>query len=95
MTTPNTKTAAAVVAALALAAATLTSFTSEAQAGRRSGLGLGLGLLATGAMIGAATSGGYGAPAYVVEPGYPSCRYVDRYNAFGAYVGTVKICDVY
>jgi hypothetical protein len=84
----------AVLATLTFAAA-LTATGGEAQAGG-SGWGVGLGVgIATGAMIGAAAaSNGYYGPAYVVGPAYRECRYVARYDAFGNYIRTVKVCDV-
>jgi hypothetical protein len=94
MSTALTKTIAAGLAAVALATA-FSAFSTEAQA-RPHGWGVGLGVgLAAGALIGAAAASSvYAGPAYVVAPGY-RCRYVARYDAFGYYVGTQKICDIY
>lgn len=93
MTTKLTKTLAAAAAALTLGTTMLVA-TSEAQARPRWGVGLGVGL-AAGALIGAAAaSNAYAGPSYVVEPGYRrSCRFVERYNAYGEYRGTVKVCE--
>ena len=89
-----TKTMVAGLAAVTLATA-FSAFSTQAQAHHhRWGVGLGVGL-AAGALIGAAAvSSAYAGPAYVVEPAY-RCRYVARYNAFGYYIGTRRICDVY
>jgi len=87
----NTKTIAAALAALTLATA-LTAVGGEAQARPRFGAGLGIGL-AAGALIGIAASSAYAGPAYVVEPGYRDCRYVERYDRWGN-LRTVKVCDV-
>jgi hypothetical protein len=83
--------AAAAIAAVTLATA-LTA-RSEAQARPRFGTALGIGI-AAGALIGmAAASSAYAGPAYVVEPGYRECRYVERYDRWGN-IRMVKICDV-
>jgi len=86
-----TKTIAAALAAVTLATA-LTVAGGEAQARPRFGAGLGIGL-AAGALIGIAASNAYAGPAYVVEPGYRDCRYVERYDRWGN-VRMVEICDV-
>ena len=88
------KTIAAALTALTLVTA-LAATGGEAQA-KSWGTGLGIGL-AAGAVIGATATHGYGyygAPAYVVEPAY-SCRRIPRYDAWGNYVRTVRVCDVY
>ena len=84
------KTIATVAAAALVMGTVMVSGTSEAQARPGWGLGLGLGL-AAGAVIGAAAASNYGyAPAYVV-PAY-RCSWVPRYNYWGAYVGSVRVC---
>lgn len=88
------KTIAAALTALTLVT-TFAATGGQAQA-KSWGTGLGIGL-AAGAVIGAAATHGYGyygAPAYVVEPAY-SCRRVPRYDAWGNYIRTVRVCDVY
>lgn len=87
----KSKMIAAALAAVTLATA-LTAAGSDAQARPRFGAGLGIGL-AAGALIGIAASNAYAGPAYVVEPGYRDCRYVERYDRWGN-LRTVKVCDV-
>jgi len=88
----KTKIAAAAFAALTLATA-MAATSGEAQARPRFGLGLGLGF-AAGALIGAAAvSNAYAEPAYMVEPGYRSCRYVERLDRWGN-LRAIKVCDV-
>jgi hypothetical protein len=80
--------------ALALTALTLTATlvaSNAAQAHPRFGWGIGAGLVA-GALVGAAVASSQ--PAYVVAPGYRSCRLVTRYDGWG-YAHTVRVCDVY
>jgi hypothetical protein len=81
-----TKFAAIAVAALTLAVGSVAT-SSEAKAWGKKGWGgpaLGLGIAA--GVIGAAA---YAATAPV------GCRYVERYDRWGNYRGTVRICDVY
>jgi hypothetical protein len=88
------KTIAAALTVLTLVT-TLAASSGQAQA-KSWGTALGVGI-ATGVVLGAAAShsyGYYGAPAYVVEPGY-RCRGVARYDAWGNYIRTVRVCDVY
>ena len=89
------------IVAAALTALTLitTVAVSSGQAQAKSwGTGLGIGIAAGVVLGAAAVSNGYGygyrAPAYVVEPGY-GCRSVARFDAWGNYVRTVRVCDVY
>lgn len=88
------KTIAAALTALTLVT-TLAATSGQAQA-KSWGTGLGIGI-AAGAVIGAAAAshsyGYYGAPAYVVEPGYRECRRVARYDAWGNYIRSVRVCD--
>ena len=87
------KTTIATVALAALVMGTvMVSSGNEAQARPGWGVGLGIGL-AAGALIGAAAASNYGygyGPAYVV-PAY-RCGWAPRYNAWGAYVGSVRVC---
>ena len=91
------KTIAAALTALTLVT-TLAATSGQAQA-KSWGTALGVGI-AAGALVGAAAAsnaygyGYYGGPAYVVEPGY-RCRRVARYDAWGNYIRTVRICDGY
>jgi hypothetical protein len=86
-----TKTAVAALAALTLTAGVVTT-SGEAQAGWK-GFGPALGLgIAAGIVAGAAyatTAPGY----YVSAPA--GCRWVARYDAWGNYRGSVKLCDLY
>jgi hypothetical protein len=87
-----TKIAAGTLAALTLTVGVLAT-SSEAQAwpkkywGPAIGLGIAAGIIGTAAY--AAT-----APGYYVAPGYTSCRYVERYDVYGNYRGTRKVCEV-
>jgi hypothetical protein len=89
------KTILAALTALTLVT-TLAATSGQAQA-KSWGTALGVGI-AAGALVGVAAAsngyghGYYGGPAYVVEPGY-RCRAVARYDAWGNYVRTVRICD--
>jgi hypothetical protein len=81
--TKFTKTAATALTALTIAAGAL-SVTTEAQAGPKKwgpvGVGIGLGLLTT---------------AIIAEAAYANsrrCEYVDRFNAYGEYVGSRRVC---
>jgi hypothetical protein len=82
----KTQLAAAAVVALTLAGTF--AATSEVQARPRWGTALGLGIGA-GVLLGAAAAHSY--PAY----GYRRCRFVRQFDAYGYYVGTVQVCDVY
>jgi hypothetical protein len=86
-----TKLAAGAVAALTLTAGVLAAPT-EAKAWKGGwGPALGFGI-AAGALAGAAyaTSG----PGYYVG-GPVGCRWVARYDSWGNYRGSVKVCDLY
>ena len=81
--TKFTKTAATALTALTIAAGAL-SVTTEAQAGPKKwgpvGVGIGLGLLTT---------------AIIAEAAYANsrrCEVVDRYNSYGEYVGSRRVC---
>jgi hypothetical protein len=92
MTKFSTKTLATALAALTLAG-TIAASSGEAQARPRFGTALGIGIIA-GTLIGAAAaSNAYAGPAYVSDPGYGDCRYVERYNRWG-HLRVVKVCDV-
>ncbi len=91
------KTIAAALTALTLVS-TLAATGGQAEA-KSWGTGLGIGI-AAGALVGVAAASNYGygyhgAPAYVVEPGYRECRRVARYDAWGNYIRSVRVCDVY
>ena len=80
--------------AAALAVVTLaTSLASSAQAGHHGGWGIGAGIVGA-AIVGAAVvnSAPYGG--YYVD-GYRRCAWERQYDAYGFYIGTVKVCRVY
>ena len=90
--TKFTKLAAGTLAALTLTAGVLAT-SSPAEAKWKGGWGPGIGLgIAAGVIAGAAYAAS--GPGYYVAPGYTSCRYVERYDAWGNYRGTRKVCDV-
>jgi hypothetical protein len=85
---------AAAVAAIALVAG-VTIATTPAQAGKW-GNGFTYGLVG-GAVAGAMIAGGaynaYAEPVYV--GGYRRCGWVRQFNAYGEFVGTVRVCNYY
>ena len=84
-----TKFKTAAVAALALAT-TLAIPASEAQA---RGWGLAAGLVG-GAIVAGAIAANANANTVYVD-GYRRCRFVRRYDQFGYYVGTARVCNYY
>ena len=84
-----TKIAAGTLAALTLTVGVLATSTTEAQAWGRRGWGPAIGLGIAAGVIGTAA---YAATA----PGYYGygCRYVERYDRWGNYRGTRRVCDV-
>jgi hypothetical protein len=85
------KTLLAALAAVTLVGATLAS-TSDSEArrwGRGFGIGLGIGLIGT-AIAHGAYAHDYDEGVYYVR----KCRYVERYNRHGDYIGTRRICSV-
>jgi hypothetical protein len=85
------KTFAVALTALALTGA-MAATTTEAQAGSN-GWAIGAGIAAGALIAGAAAAHAY-EPVYVGSP-YRSCRYVRRFDAWGNYVRTVRVCDYY
>jgi hypothetical protein len=81
MTPRKTITGLVAAATLALSA---TTFSTPAQAwhGHGFGFGLGFGAAALGA---AAIASSYDGP-------YVNCAYVDKFNRYGRYIGTVRRC---
>jgi hypothetical protein len=80
-----TKIAAGTLAALTITVGTLATSTTEAHAWGKKGWGPGIGFgIAAGVIAGAA-----------LAATAPSCRYVERYDAWGNYRGTSKICAYY
>ena len=90
--TTFTKLAAGTLGALTITAGVLGT-SSQAQAGWKGGWGPALGLgIAAGVVAGAAYAAT--APGYYV--GAPAgCRWVARYDAWGNYRGSMKVCDLY
>ena len=88
----NSKTKfAAALTALALTA-TVALPSNEAQAGGR-GWASGAGLLGAGIVAGSIAAA-HAQPVYL-EPAYGyryRCRYVDRFDRWGNFAGTVKVC---
>jgi hypothetical protein len=89
-----TKLAAVAVAALTLAVGSVAT-SSEAHAWGKKGFGwgpaVGLGI-AGGIIAGAAYAAT--APGYYVG-GPAGCRWVARYDSWGNYRGSMKVCDLY
>jgi hypothetical protein len=91
MMTRFTKLAAGTLAALTLTVGVLAA-PSQAEAKWKGGWGPGIGLgIAAGVLAGAAYTS---YPGYYVAPSYMGCRYVERYDVYGNYRGTRKVCDV-
>jgi hypothetical protein len=90
--TKFTKLAAGALAALTITAGVLAA-PSQAEAKWKGGWGPAIGLgIAAGVIAGSAYAAS--GPGYYVAPGYTSCRYVERYDSWGNYRGTRKVCDV-
>jgi hypothetical protein len=85
--TKFTKIVAGTLAALTITVGVLATSTTEANAWGRRGLGFGIAAGVIGAAAFAAT-----APNYYVGPSV-SCRFVERYDRWGNFRGTVKVCD--
>lgn len=79
------------VAAVALVALTATGMVAgSTQHADAKGLGLGLGI-AAGVIGAAAVGSAIAADGYY--DGYRRCGWVRQYDAFGNYVGRVRVCD--
>jgi hypothetical protein len=85
------KSKIATALAVVTLAGSLATPTSSAQA--RNGWGVGAAILG-GAVVGAAVVNSAAADGYYAE-GYRRCHFRRQYDAFGYYVGTVKVCRVY
>ena len=85
--TKFTKIVAGTLAALTVTVATLATSTTEANAWGRRGWGPGIGLGIAAGVVGAAAFAAT-APVY-------GCRHVARYDRYGNYRGSVRVCDVY
>jgi hypothetical protein len=83
----------AAVAVASIAGGTLaTASDAEAQRfrGRGFGAGLAVGLIGGGLL---AAGAAHASPGYVVDEGpVVRCRLVDRYNVYGDYVRTIRVC---
>ena len=86
----KTKFAAAALVALTLGATAIAS-TSEAQAHGWGWGGFGVGI-AAGALLGAAAAS---TPTYVVTTGFRRCHLAPRYNVYGYYIGSTRVCSYY
>lgn len=87
------KSKIATAVAIATLAGSLAIPTSSAQAGHR---GWGIGAAVLGAAVVGATiahSAPYGG--YYAFDGYRRCGWERRYDRYGFYIGTVKVCRVY
>ena len=89
--TKFTKIAAGTLAALTITVGALATSSTQAHAWGKKGFGPGVGFGIAAGVIGAAAFAAATAPTYVV-PAY-ECRYVERYDRFGNYRGTMKVCD--
>jgi len=92
--TKITKFAAIAVAALTLAVGSVAT-SSEAHAWGKKGFGWGpaVGLGIAAGVIGGAAYAASGPGYYVGGP--VGCRWVGRYDAWGNYRGSMKVCDIY
>ena len=87
-----TKIAAGTLAALTITVGALATSSTEAQAwGKKGWYGPAIGFGIAAGVIGAAAYAATGPHYY----GVPGCRLVDRYDAYGNYRYTRKICDLY
>jgi hypothetical protein len=82
----NIKTFATIAAVAAAATFALPSSKAEA---RVNGWAIGAGIVGAG-IIGGSIAAAHAQPVYVVRS--PRCRYVDRFDRWGNYAGTVKVC---
>ena len=92
--TKITKLAAVAVAALTLAVGSVAT-SSEAHAWGKKGFGWGpaVGLGIAGGIIAGAAYAASGPGYYVGGP--VGCRWVARYDSWGNYRGSMKVCDLY
>jgi hypothetical protein len=87
-----TKIAAGTLAALTITVGALTTSSTEAHAWGKKGIGFGI----AAGVLGAAAFAAATAPSYGYGYGaVGSCRFVERYDAWGNYRGTRKICSYY
>ncbi len=83
--TKFTKIAAGTLTALTITVATLATSSTQAHAWGKKGFGPGIGFGIAAGVIGAAAVA-------ATVPVY-ECRYVERYDRYGNYRGTMKVCD--
>lgn len=86
------KSKIAAVLAVATVAISFAIPTSSAQAGSH-GWGIGAAIVGSAIVGGVVANGAYAQPVYV--DGYRRCRWERQYNAYGYYVGNVKVCRAY
>jgi hypothetical protein len=84
-----TKIAAGTLAALTITVGALATSSTEAHAWGKKGIGFGI----AAGVIGAAAFAAATAPSYGYD--VASCRYVQRYDVWGNYRGTRKVCELY
>jgi hypothetical protein len=89
MKTFNTKTFATIAALAAAATFALPSTKAEA---RVNGWAIGAGIVGAGIIAGSIAAAN-ARPVYVVPAS--RCRFVDRFDRWGNYAGTVKVCRSY
>ena len=87
----NLKSKIAAGLAVVTLAASLTVPTSAAHAGHH-GWGI-AGAVIGGAIVAGAVANSYAEPVYVES--YRRCRFERQYNAYGDYLGTVRVCRTY
>jgi hypothetical protein len=88
----TTKSNIATAVAIATLVGSLAIPTSAAQA--RGGWGIGAGILGA-AIVGAAVANSAPYGGYYAVDGIRRCGWECRYDAYGFYIGTVKVCRVY
>ncbi len=88
----NLKSKIAAGLAVVTLAASLTVPTSAANAGGHHGWGF-AGAVIGSAIVAGAVANAYAEPVYV--DGYRRCRFERQYDAYGYYVGTVRVCRTY
>lgn len=88
----KTKIAALALATLAVAGS-IAATTTKAEAYPINNWGWGVGAgLATAAIVGTAIAASNG-PVYYTN--YRRCGFAPRYNVFGQYIGSVRVCNYY
>ena len=88
-----TKIAAGSLAALTITVGALATSSTEAKAWGKKGWGPAIGFGIAAGIIGSAAYAASGPGYYVGGP--VGCRWVARYDGWGNYRGSVKVCDLY